>query len=83
MLERKRVEDLLGDAAALRRARDIRAYVEEASNANAAAPEPITAVESRERADHRLKLSITLPFGNCLNDNDVDLFCLDNRHIIC
>ena len=40
-LERKRVDDLLENASAFRRARDIRAYVEEASNANADAPEPI------------------------------------------
>ena len=40
-LERKRVEDLFGDAVAFRRARDIRAYVEEASAANADAPEPV------------------------------------------
>lgn len=42
-LERKRVEDLLGDAVAFRRARDIRAYVEEARAANADAPEPVAA----------------------------------------
>lgn len=43
MLERKRVKDLLGDAAAFRRARDIRAYVEEARAANADPPEPVPA----------------------------------------
>ena len=42
-LERKRVEHLLGDAVAFRRARDIRAYVQEARAANAVAPEPMAA----------------------------------------
>ena len=42
-LEQKRIEDLLGDAAAFRRARDFRAYVEKARAANADAPEPVTA----------------------------------------
>ncbi len=42
-LEQKRVEDLLGDAVAFRRARDIRAYVEEARAANADAREPVAA----------------------------------------
>lgn len=37
-MERQRVEDLLGDAAAFRRARDIRAYVDEARTANAGVP---------------------------------------------
>lgn len=39
-LEQKRVEGLLEDAVAFRRARDIRAYVEEARAANLNAPEP-------------------------------------------
>ncbi len=42
-LERKRVENLLGNAAAFRRAHDIRAYVQEATAANADTPEPVAA----------------------------------------
>ena len=42
-LERKRVENLLWDTTAFRRARDIRAYAEEARGANADAPAPLPA----------------------------------------
>ena len=55
-LLRKRVEDLLADAAAFRRACDIRAYVEEARAANVDAPEPLSAQDMDSWAKRTLAL---------------------------
>ena len=55
-LLRKRVEDLLADAAAFRRACDIRAYVEEARAANVDAPEPLSAQDMDSWAKRALAL---------------------------
>lgn len=45
LLDGHRVEHLLDDAVAFRRARDIRAYVDEARAADAGVPDPLSSVD--------------------------------------